>query len=297
MLIQETGRQTGLTKKAIVYYVEQGLVAPAVLENGYRDFSPEDVERLRRIAVLRRLGLGTGEIRQVFSGESAEQLQRISVQRELDAQADRTKAKILARLAGGAAYDAVLVELDAAACAQSVAERLLEAFPGYYGRFICLHFARFLQEPACFPEQRAAYETVTAFLDGIPPLAFPEELDREIRQYTAAVDAEAIAAMQKSAEGALEAPERFLTENAEVLDQYLEFRKSEEYRSSLAGRLQSLLWEFNRASGYCDVFIPAMKRLSPAYAVYCEKLEAAERVLEKRYPEAAELAAEYRRME
>ena len=46
MRIQEVSQYTGLTKKAIVYDVEQGLVCPAVLENGYRDFSGRDVERL-----------------------------------------------------------------------------------------------------------------------------------------------------------------------------------------------------------------------------------------------------------
>ena len=38
MLINEAARKCGITKKAVQYYVEQGLVDPKVLENGYRDF-------------------------------------------------------------------------------------------------------------------------------------------------------------------------------------------------------------------------------------------------------------------
>lgn len=38
MLINEVCRRCGLTKKAVEYYVEQELLTPLVLENGYRDF-------------------------------------------------------------------------------------------------------------------------------------------------------------------------------------------------------------------------------------------------------------------
>ena len=38
MLIHEVSRCTQLTKKAVEYYVEKGLVVPEMQENGYRDF-------------------------------------------------------------------------------------------------------------------------------------------------------------------------------------------------------------------------------------------------------------------
>ncbi len=67
MRIQEVCRQLSATKKAVTYNIEQGLISPAVLDNGYRDFSPEDVERLRKIMILRKLGLGTGEIKNALA--------------------------------------------------------------------------------------------------------------------------------------------------------------------------------------------------------------------------------------
>ena len=36
MLINEVCKKCSLTKKAIEYYIEQGLVIPAIQENGYR---------------------------------------------------------------------------------------------------------------------------------------------------------------------------------------------------------------------------------------------------------------------
>ncbi|MDY0236903.1 MAG: MerR family transcriptional regulator [Gudongella sp.] len=46
MLINQTSKKTNLTKKAIEYYTEQGLISPVILENGYRGFSEDDVEDL-----------------------------------------------------------------------------------------------------------------------------------------------------------------------------------------------------------------------------------------------------------
>ena len=47
MLINETSKITNLTKKAIDYYIEQRLVSPVFLDNGYRDFREEDLEVLK----------------------------------------------------------------------------------------------------------------------------------------------------------------------------------------------------------------------------------------------------------
>ena len=58
----------------------------------------------------------------------------------------------------------------------TVTQKLLEAFPGYYGQFICLHFARFLDEPIETSEQQAAYEEIIAFLDNAPSIDFPIEI-------------------------------------------------------------------------------------------------------------------------
>lgn len=38
----------GLTKKAVEYYVDQQLVQPQILDNGYRDFSQQDAEVLKK---------------------------------------------------------------------------------------------------------------------------------------------------------------------------------------------------------------------------------------------------------
>ena len=64
----------------------------------------------------------------------------------------------------------------------------------------------------------------------------------------------------------------------EMLEQYRAVAESEEYKASPAYRLQEYLKQFQRESGYNDVFIPAMQRLSPAYREYHKSLQAANEV-------------------
>ena len=56
MRIKEVEQATGLTAKAIRMYESKGLLTVArEAENAYRDYTDEDVARLKTIAILRRL--------------------------------------------------------------------------------------------------------------------------------------------------------------------------------------------------------------------------------------------------
>ncbi len=59
----------GITKKNIRFYEAEGLLTPRRnSENGYRDYGDAEVEALRRIKLLRKLGVPLEEIRQMHSG-------------------------------------------------------------------------------------------------------------------------------------------------------------------------------------------------------------------------------------
>lgn len=69
MKINEVEALSGIPKKNIRFYEEQGLLCPRRNpENGYRDYGDEDVELLRRIRLLRKLDVPIDEIRLMFSG-------------------------------------------------------------------------------------------------------------------------------------------------------------------------------------------------------------------------------------
>lgn len=66
MLINELNALLGITKENIRYYEKEGLILPARKANGYREYSDEDVLRLKKIVVLRRLGVPIADIRDVL---------------------------------------------------------------------------------------------------------------------------------------------------------------------------------------------------------------------------------------
>ena len=67
--INEIEALTGITKKNIRFYEEQGLLSPRRnSENGSRDYGEQELLILRRIRLLRKLGVPIEEIRQMFAG-------------------------------------------------------------------------------------------------------------------------------------------------------------------------------------------------------------------------------------
>jgi len=89
MKINEVEAAVGVTKKNIRFYEEEGLITPSREPgNGYRSYSQADVERLRRIKLLRKLDVPLAEIREMLEGQKtlaegmAQQLERLSTRRK-----------------------------------------------------------------------------------------------------------------------------------------------------------------------------------------------------------------------
>lgn len=289
MLINEVSKTTGLTKKAIEYYTMQGLVCPNVLENGYRNYNQSDIDKLNIISILRQLGLSTNEIKSVLSDESRAVLQTLSVQKELSFQREQAKKQLLDKLSQGQSYSEISKELQAINDSKTITEKLLEAFPGYFGRFICLHFAPFLNDPIRTESQQSAFERIISFLDNVPPFTLPEDLQEYLTESTRDIGTEQITEMIENTKKSIENPDDFLADKKEILEQYLAYKKSDEYKNSPAYKLMEYTKEFNKTIGYYDVFISALKELSPSYSKYYRQLEEANKNLLEWYPEIGEI--------
>ena len=69
MRINEVEALVGITKKNIRFYEAEGLLSPRRnSDNGYRDYGEAEVAVLRRIKLLRKLGVPLEEIRRMQSG-------------------------------------------------------------------------------------------------------------------------------------------------------------------------------------------------------------------------------------
>lgn len=291
MLLKEACARSGLTKKAVHYYESRGLLAPGVQSNGYRDYSEEDVARLREIATLRRLGIGVEQIGSILkSANKGAALQKYRYLSQLKMERLQTVQDCLSDLAED--YDVerifdrlVHLEMDD----YTLRERIALAFPGNYGLFLSLHFGRFLDEPVDTPEKREAYRAVIGYLDAVE-LHLSPELEEGLRR---ALEVQDAAAMQTNSQAAmedvLEDPQRYFEAQEEQIRQYLEFKKSEAYRNSPAGMLEQMLLDFQRRSGYKEVLLENLKVLSRAYRDYTERLQRANEAFYQRFPEAQSL--------
>ena len=68
MTIKDVEERTGLSRSNIRFYEKEKLIEPSRNEsNGYRDYSENDVENIKKIAYLRTLGISIEDIRNIIS--------------------------------------------------------------------------------------------------------------------------------------------------------------------------------------------------------------------------------------
>lgn len=72
MRIGDLAQQTGVNRRLLRYYEEQGLLTPARSVNGYREYADADVARVRSIRALLAAGLPTVVIGRILHCVSEE---------------------------------------------------------------------------------------------------------------------------------------------------------------------------------------------------------------------------------
>lgn len=284
MLINEVCKKCSLTKKAIEYYIEQGLVIPAIQENGYRSFSDEDIAVLKKVSVLRTLGLSVTDIQDVLSNKSATALNEVYHRKAVQMFLQQEKQELIQELASKQDWEQIQGSLHRLQKKQMVLERLMDAFPGYYGKFLCLHFAPYLNCPVLTDTQQEAFDAIIAFLDSVD-FDIPDDLKGYLDEITLNLGSGFMETASSSINEAVSETEKYIAEHHEEIESYLAYKRSEEYETTPAGRLEKELRRYGSMSGYDDIFIPAMCQLSESYRKYYEGLSAANEMLLQKYPE------------
>lgn len=70
MNIKEVEEILGITRANIRYYEKEGLLSVERKENKYRDYRQEDISVLKKIIVLRKIGVTVEEIKAIFEGKA-----------------------------------------------------------------------------------------------------------------------------------------------------------------------------------------------------------------------------------
>ncbi len=91
MLIREVEKLTGIKDVNIRYYEKEGLIHPERKPNGYREYSAEDVQRIRQIKTLRLLDIPIPIIKKVLSEEIS--LQDVMKNRLLEISEEESRIK------------------------------------------------------------------------------------------------------------------------------------------------------------------------------------------------------------
>lgn len=269
MRIAEAAKAVGCTQRAIKFYEEKGLLSPvARSENGYRDYTEEDVRLLHEIQAYRKLGIGLADIKRLLAGDAQALLRGILEKKRAEADAQQQEI---------AALEAYLTRPDAQALDEavdfaSIADAMRAQLPGFFGSYLAAHFAPYLNTRITTPEQQDAYRRILAFWDD-PKLRLPLTfrlsmlLMRFIPQPSAgAMDARIQAMLNPSDEVYARMREQTLST--------VRMRRNPLVRYSPGEVMKRRMMRALKDCGYYDVFIPEMKRLSPAYRAYHDALSA-----------------------
>lgn len=273
MKIKEAAQAVGCTSRAIKFYEEKGLL-PAVTrrENGYREYTDEDIRILHEIQAYRKLGIGIDDIRRLLGGDKALLLSIL----------EKKRGELAVRRQELAALEAFIrcpdaQALDEAIDFESLSAAMRAQLPGFFGEYCCAHFAPYLPHRISTEEQREAYKTILSFWDQ-PKLRLPlsfylsaaltrfmPKAPASAAQTAAAMDAR-IAAMLNPSE------EDYEHIKAQTL-KAVRMRENPLVCHSPAELIKRRAMRRLQDCGYNDVFIPAMKRLSPSYRAYHDALD------------------------
>lgn len=288
MLINEVAKSCDLTKKAVEYYTEQGLIYPNILQNGYRDFSEQDIEILKQIALYRRLGLSISEIKSVIADSN--DLKSILYKKTLELEQEKAKQDILQKLCNGESLEKLEQEINNINSKSIIIKKLMDLFPSYYGKFIGLNFSRYLTGRIETNEQMEAFKEIIDFFDNVPDIEIPKELQEYLDAYLAkySSEEETINSIIQEKDKNIKNIDAFIRKNKSALDKYNAYKKTEEFKNSPANRLMELMKQICAANGYYEKFIPAMRKLSPLYNEYYEQMTKANEQFIKNYPEYTE---------
>ena len=161
MTINEIAKEVNMTKRAIKFYEEKGLLTVAKDSNGYRNYTEDDVEKLRKISVYRKLGIGISDIHDLIKERNTDLLNNILKNKEKELKAKTAEYEELKQFITTGKIENVYEEIQY----ETIADAIKDAVPGFSGYYFLNHFLPYLQGKIETEEQKKAYEEICAFWD------------------------------------------------------------------------------------------------------------------------------------
>lgn len=268
MLRNKIEKATGLTRKAINYYEEKGLISPHKDENGYRIYSKDDLDRLKKISILRKLGLSVGDIKEVLSNSNGG-LSSILRRREVHLENEKIKKEILEDIVRGEDEKKISKKLEVLENKETIYEKLERAFPGYFGLLFFASYRPFLDEPVA---DKKAFGSFISYLDSLPELRLTREEITYLQKASADYGMEDLDEINKNKLEAISNVEDFLNDNEEIIRAYEDYKNSEAYKNSPMASINDKLKSYMVENNYYETAIPLIRKFSKSYDDYYKKL-------------------------
>ena len=269
MLLNEIVKEVGMTKRAIKYYEEKGLVSVKKDDNGYRNYTKEDVEIFKKISIYRKLGIGIDDIKKLLETDDKKILLDIYHQKLQEKQTQESELEALKEFIDNGDTDKANELLDYETIENAIKSMLPEE---EWADYLISHFKPFLNVRIKTPEQKQALMNILEYCENTTlKTPFMMKLGIKLASGITGITIE--------------------TRTADEMIAYYRDMSKEEYERLKAGvlkgaKLKSGILKYHPSyvaqrkmmkeyqdKGYNDIFIPNLMILSPKYGEYKRALD------------------------
>ena len=267
MLLNEIIKEVGMTKRAVKYYEEKGLLIVNKDNNGYRNYTKQDVDTLKKISVYRKLGIGIKDIQKLLKTDNKSILLHIYQEKLQDHVLQNSELKALKQFIDDGNADKANELLDY----QTVENAIESLLPGKeWANYFKSHFKPFLNIKLITPEQKQALQNILEYCDKttlkIPfMMQIGMKIANTVSQESKSAD-EMIAYYRDMNENEYSKLKERVYAGVKMKTGIMKYHPSFIAQRKMQKELQN--------KGYNDIFLPNLMVLSPKYAEYKKSFDA-----------------------
>lgn len=271
MRLNEVIKQVDLSKRAIKFYEEKGLLKTKRDSNGYRNYTDKDISLLKEISSYRKMGIGLSDIKEILNDKSV--LKQILIEKKKEITISQNELEALEKFIENNNIEELYDSVDY----KTLADAIQNSIPGFYGYYFLNHFLPYLQIRIQTKEQQEAYNRLIEFWDNTNiRIPFLMKLNSWIlfklnSKKSLIVQIEQIDSKIKEM---LNPTEEEYEKLKKKVNEGYKLKNSIFYKYSLIGISQRKFMKELQNKGYNDIFIPSMIALSPKYKEYHNALMA-----------------------
>ena len=262
MRLNEVIKQVDLSKIAIKFYEEKGLLKTKRDSNGYRNYTDKDISLLKEISSYRKMGIGLSDIKEILNDKSV--LKQILIEKKKEITISQNELEALEKFIENNNIEELYDSVDY----KTLADAIQNSIPGFYGYYFLNHFLPYLQIRIQTKEQQEAYNRLIEFWDNTNiKIPFLMKLNSWIlfklnSKKSLIVQIEQIDSKIKEM---LNPTEEEYEKLKKKVNEGYKLKNSIFYKYSLIGISQRKFMKELQNKGYNDIFIPSMIALSPKY--------------------------------